>query len=1213
MKISRHFTKPGVDPFIDIPFESRTSKIVNPNGTAVFEMNNVMVPAQWSQVATDVLAQKYFRKAGVPAKLKPVDEPNVPKWLRRSVADGDESANPRGPETDSRQVFRRLAGCWTYWAWKGGYFKPTDAEVQAAMNEALSAQDEGEFMATCIAEENALAFHDEVLYTLAMQMASPNSPQWFNTGLHWAYGIDGPPQGHYRVNPDTGKCDKSHSAYEFVQAHACFINTLKDDLVGDGGIMDLWVREARIFKFGSGVGCNVSNLRGENEPLSGGGKSSGMMSFLKIGDRSAGGIKSGGTTRRAAVMRVCDMDHPDIEKFTTWKVIEEQKVADLVAGSKLIAKHIPRVMQACKNWHELRRPAKTVSADAEVKRQCKLAKQAGVPPQTVARALELAENGIYQMDTPVYTTDWDSEGYATVSGQNSNNSVRVPDEFMRALKADGDWDLVWRTEKVKAEAEGRKAKPCKTIKAKSLWDKIAYCAWACADPGIQFDTTIDDWHTCPKAGRQRATNPCSEFLWIDDSSCNLASLNLLTFYSTKSHTFNVAAYQHVARLWTLILEISVLMAHFPSAAIAQNSYDYRTLGLGYANLGALLMVQGIPYDSEEGRAWTAGVTALLHATAGCCSAEMARDVGPFEKYAENEQAMLRVVRNHATAGNVTESTTGIASWKGYEGLSINPVAFNDHMLPSYLDAAIKTGLAEMVELGVKHGYRNAQWTNLAPTGTISLQMDCDTTGFEPDFALVKFKKLAGGGYFKIVNQAVPAALSRLGYDSEQIEAIKAHIGGHGSLYASPVKALQPASLVAAGVKQAAIQKVEDALKSAFDIRFAFNTYTLGDEACKALGVSDEQMRDPGFDLLAHMGLTPAEVLAANRVCCGTMTIEGAPHIKPEHLAVFDCANKCGKDGTRFISPLAHVLTMASSQPFVSGGMSKTVNMPASSTIAEVAAIYQKAWELAVKCVALYRDGCKLSQPLNATSDDADAADMPDPVVATVERIVERVVERHPGRKPLPGRRQGWIQKATVGGHKLYLRTGQHKDGSLGEIFIDLSKEGAAFRSLMNCFAIATSLGLQYGVPLSEYVDAFTFTRFAPAGVVVGSERVKMSTSIVDYIFRELAIHYLDRNDLANVEAEDLRSDTVGKGLVESHMAVSGDSDTDNDSDTSDGSKVKVPPELKAKPANHKPMTTREIAKLKGYEGDPCSHCGQLMLVRSGTCLKCDQCGTTTGC
>jgi ribonucleoside-diphosphate reductase alpha chain len=813
--------------------------------------------------------------------------------------------------------------------------------------------------------------------------------------------------------------------------------------------------------------------------------------------------------------------------------------------------------------------------------------------------VEHGGDGVYEMEIPVYTTDWDSDGYGTVAGQNSNNSLRVPDEFMLAVGAGGEWSYYWRTEKRAAAEAGREPKPCKTVAARDLWKKIAKAAWACADPGIQYDTTIDDWHTCPAAGKQKATNPCSEFLWIDDSSCNLASLNLLRFYDATTGVFDVESYRHAARIWTVILEISVLMAHFPSAAIAQNSYDYRTLGLGYANLGAMLMVMGVPYDSDAGRDWTGAVTALLHGAAGAASAEMARDVGPFSKWADNRDAMLRVVRNHVRAGGVMFSADRGAF--DYDGVHMPPAPFTGKYVPAEVKEAVQTVLFDAYRGGEKWGYRNAQWTNLAPTGTISLQMDCDTTGIEPDFALVKFKKLAGGGYFKIVNQAVPPALKRLGYSESEIEGIVEHLIGRATLAGIPVPALTRESLAQRGVPGDAIARVEAALKSSIQLSFALNAYNLGDEAMAALGVTKEQAADWTFDLFAHLGLSKDDVAAADRHCCGTMTIEGAPHLKPEHLAVFDCANKCGKTGVRYISPQAHVLTMAAAQSFISGAISKTVNMPASATIEDVAAIYLLAWKSGVKCVALYRDGCKLSQPLNTGADEADGADdMPDPL-ATVEKVVERFVERHPGRKKLPDRRYGFTQKAKIGGHKLYLRTGEYRDGTIGEFFIDLGKEGASFKSLMNAFAISTSLGLQYGVPLSEYVDAFSFFRFSPAGVVEGSGRVKMSTSIIDYIFRELAIHYLDRNDLANVQPEDLNQDTTGDGKAEALTPASV------------AAGAATPPTVAGGATAKKPPTAAEIARLKGYEADPCSNCGQLMLVRAGTCMKCDQCGTTTGC
>ncbi|MBN9119740.1 MAG: HNH endonuclease [Planctomycetes bacterium] len=1685
MQITRRFTREGQDPFAGIEFAPRSSTIRNPNGSVVFEMTDVMVPAKWSQVAVDILAQKYFRRAGVPARLARVHEEDVPTWVQRSAPEADET--PTGGETDSRQVFHRLAGCWTYWGWKGGYFST---------------------------ERDARAFYDEVCYMLAMQMAAPNSPQWFNTGLHWAYGIEGPPQGHYFVNPLTQQLERSTSAYERPAPHACFIQQVSDDLVNDGGIMDLWVREARIFKYGSGTGSNFSALRGEGEPLSGGGKSSGLMSFLKIGDRAAGAIKSGGTTRRAAKMVVLDLDHPDIEEFVNWKVTEEQKVADLVTGSRLLNKYLNEIMRAV-HGHAVVEERYDPTKNAKMRKAVLDARAALIPENYIARVLQLAKQGWKSIEIDEYDTDWNSKAYYTVSGQNSNNSVRVPNEFMRAVETNGPWHLYWRTELERAKKEGRAPKAKKTLAARDLWDQISYAAWSCADPGIQFDTTFNEWHTCPVDGRINATNPCcvtgdtlvavadgrnavpikdlvgqevpvyawdhaakrttigrmwnigvkrrdarvfrvtlddgssfratddhlimlrdgsyrqvkdlragdslnpfhskvrrpkkvrtkrrfvftgrgwrvqyrwiwgaefgaqpdgfhihhrdfdslndtfdnlqlmpeeehealhrdqmlgdnnparrcmtdawranisaavsgeknphygvpqsaaarakmraasakrwadpaerakaadaakratdgaraaghrigrppkervqrccavcrqnfmtpregqlfcskacrysptalamvgakggpkklgralsaehraklsasgraaavpadkrraaldglrarclkaarllldagheptldgweglrdtahelgaahvpkresvarffgsdaelqehaalynhkvvsvefdgvedvydgtvdshhnfaivtsktaspvapkdfdysgcfihnSEYAFLDDTACNLASLNLITFFDTKSSKFDVEAYRHAVRIWTVILEVSVYMAQFPSQPVAQKSYDFRTLGLGYANLGALLMVQGIPYDSVEGRAQCGALTAIMHAGAYAASAEMAAEVGPFSRYHANRDHMLRVIRNHRRAAYN-------AAPAEYEGLTVFPVGIDARYCPPDLLAAARRESDRMLELGERHGYRNAQVTVIAPTGTIGLVMDCDTTGIEPDFALVKFKKLAGGGYFKIINQSVPPALAKLGYTQWQIEDIVRYSRGAATLHGCPH--VNPAALKAKGFTDDVLKKVELQLPGAFELPFVFNTWTLGEDFVKnTLKVPAEALASPTFDLLTHLGFTRQQVAEANAYVCGTMTVEGAPHLKLEHYPVFDCANKCGKTGKRFLSWESHIRTMAAAQPFISGAISKTINMPHDATVEDVKRAYLLSWQLMTKANALYRDGSKLSQPLNSVADSSEAAALaaivPEPEkaeepkapqVQVAERITERIVHRYIAkRRRLPDRRAGYTQKARIGSHKMYIRTGEYEDGTLGEIFIDMHKEGAAFRSMTNCFAIAVSLGLQHGVPLEEYVDAFLFTRFEPNGIVQGNPYIKMSTSIIDYIFRELAITYLDRKDLAHVLPEDLRGDAMHddedgpdfdaeevvstrtvdpkaapKGAIDhprsSHAKPGGGNGHKPGSDVipapaprdtnGNGSHAKangngngtavLPPRGSYAPVVGTQAEKIRQARQRGYEGDPCSNCGALMLVRSGACLRCDNCGQTTGC
>ncbi|WP_186393354.1 MULTISPECIES: vitamin B12-dependent ribonucleotide reductase [unclassified Pannonibacter] len=1244
MRIERRYTKDGQSPYAEIDFTTTTSEIRNPDGSVVFRLADIQVPAQFSQVASDILAQKYFRKAGVPARLKPVEENTVPSWLWRREADmAALEALPEGErfgsETDARQVFDRLAGTWTYWGWKGGYFD---------------------------GEADAQAFYDELRFMLATQKVAPNSPQWFNTGLHWAYGIDGPSQGHFYVDFQTGELVKSATAYEHPQPHACFIQSVEDDLVNENGIMDLWVREARLFKYGSGTGSNFSRLRSEGEKLSGGGRSSGLMSFLKIGDRAAGAIKSGGTTRRAAKMVVVDVDHPDIEDYINWKVKEEQKVAALVTGSKICQKHLTAIMKACVNCEADNGDCFDPAKNPALKREIRAAKKMMVPENYIRRVIQFARQGYTNIEFPAYNTDWDSEAYLTVAGQNSNNSVRVTDGFLKAVTDDGTWDLTARKD----------GKVMKTLKARELWEQIGYAAWASADPGIQYHTTINDWHTCPASGEIRASNPCSEYMFLDDTACNLASLNLMQF-RREDRSFDVDAYEHAVRLWTVVLEISVLMAQFPSKEIAELSYRFRTLGLGYANIGGLLMTSGIPYDSDAGRALCGALSAIMTGVSYATSAEMAGELGAFPGYGDNAAHMLRVIRNHRRAAH------GEAA--GYELLSTNPVPLDHASCPDkVLIERSKLAWDRALELGEKHGYRNAQVSVIAPTGTIGLVMDCDTTGIEPDFALVKFKKLAGGGYFKIINRAVPEALEVLGYKPSEIAEIEAFAVGHGSLDQAP--GVNPSSLKAKGFTEDSLAKLKGSLKSAFDIKFVFNRWTLGDEQLTALGVTAEQMNDPAFELLPFLGFSKAEIEAANIHVCGAMTLEGAPFLKKEHYPVFDCANPCGKTGKRYLSVESHIRMMAAAQPFISGAISKTINMPNEATVDDCKEAYMLSWRLALKANALYRDGSKLSQPLNSqliADEDEDAEEAVEAIAAKpaaakaeviAERIVERIIERTVrAREKMPDRRKGYTQKARVGGHKVYLTTGEYQDGRLGEIFIDMHKEGAAFRSLMNNFAIAISLGLQYGVPLEEYVDAFTFTRFEPAGMVQGNEAIKNATSILDYIFRELAVSYLGRHDLAHVPPEAIGNTGISAGASEgrgeqgvvSHGLVRGQTERfrlvsasgepagslagqsaahgtaaggiapavkgtatapiaqtsavatafARSGNTELAVKLETAPAPVAAPSSPSSLAAERIAqaRMKGYEGESCSECGNFTMVRNGTCLKCDTCGSTSGC
>ncbi len=1573
MKFTRTYSAPG-DPYAGLSFEPRTSRIVNPDGSVIFEAADVMVPSTWSQVAVDVLAQKYCRKAGVPTATTRVDEQGVPAWLQRSIADGPAlEALPRDAqfvsERDARQVFNRMAGCWTYWGWKNGYFD---------------------------SESDAQIYHDEMCAMLARQIGAPNSPQFFNTGLHWAYGISGPAQGHWFVDPADGVAQASPDTYSHPQVSACYILGIDDDLVNEGGIFDGVIREARIFKGGSGSGANFSKLRAAGEKLTGGGTSSGLMSFLKVFDRAAGAIKSGGTTRRAAKMVVLNADHPDIEEFVNWKVREERKVADLVIGSRVFERHLNAVISAA---HDTRVPEHArldPTLNAGLRHSIRDAIAAGIPSGAAQNALDYARQGYTHLEVEKYDTAWDSEAYITVSGQNSNNSVRLTNAFFDAIDRDEDWLLTARTT----------GDVVKRIKARDLWEQIGLAAWQCADPGLQFDDTIQEWHTCSNDERINATNPCvtgdtlistadgparirdlagkaafviggdgkphfvnrifstgtkpvyrlrtkagyeltltadhkvwtenrgdvpacelragdrialgasgfgsvslddrlalgigaavgdgcadlganpaliltmhedefpvlndiakainhvksqyqddarsrrpttvtipakgtgsristgnrrivdlfaryavldsgsaqkrftdavyeldrgttaavlrglftadgtvanygsksqyvsldscsltllkqtqhlllsfgikskiysnrrtnlvsncpdgkgglaaynvlqmhslrisrssrlrfareigfhvasrkaraltdlnllvssyadrptdefqsleplgelevfdltegdtshfvangllvhncSEYVFIDDTACNLASLNLVKFLKDDGN-FDEKRFAEATRIWTTTLEISVAMGQMPSRRIAEKNHGYRTLGLGYANLGTLLMRMGLPYDSEESFGWCGAINALQTGMAYRTSAEMAQKLGPFARFEPNRESMLRVIRNHRRAAYAVDPSE-------YEGLTVKPVTYMPTLFTEKTWALARKMWDEALSIGEVAGYRNAQVTVTAPTGTIGLVMDCDTTGIEPDFALVKFKKLAGGGYFKIVNQSVDAALHKLGYSQEQIDAIETYAKGTGRLDEAPH--INRATLKAKGFDEDAIARVDAALPTAFELPFVFNKFVLGEDFCKEkLGLTEDQLNDWNFSILRDgLGFSTRQIEEASAHICGRMTVEGAPDLKDEHLAVFDCATPCGKYGTRYIRPLAHVDMMAAAQPWVSGAISKTINFPQTATIAEVKEAYRYSWERMIKAVALYRDGSKLSQPLaasydlggDATDEEAAAAMQPQPFAQPLQ-IAEKIVYRYIAkRRSMPQRRSGYTQKATISGHKVYLRTGEYEGGQLGEIFIDMHKEGAAFRSLMNNFAIAISLGLQHGVPLEEFVEAFTFTRFEPNGPVIGHDHIKMATSILDYIFRELAVSYLGRYDLAHVQPS-MQMDAMGPEAQEEYIAE-------------EEAEVRVRPAGIAErlhpvsthlhpgheppsqplstsadaPSTPAPATARNgsgtatatlvrtqainASKAKGYTGNACSECGQLTMVRNGSCEKCDSCGATSGC
>ncbi len=1031
VSFARRYTVAGRDALADVVWERRQSIISNPDGSTVFKMDGAEIPAGWSQLAADIAVSKYFRRAGI---------------------HGDKTLG----ETSVRQLVHRIAHTLRTTGEKmGGYFA-TRADADT--------------------------FEAELTWLMVNQYGAFNSPVWFNCGLYHEYGIEGS-GGSFVWDPKLGTSIETKNAYEAPQCSACFIQAVQDDLMS---IYDLIKAEARLFKYGSGTGSNFSAIRGRQEKLSGGGTSSGLMSFLEVFDRAAGATKSGGTTRRAAKMVCLDMDHPEIVDFINWKVREERKVQALIAAG--------------------------------------------------------------------YDADFNGEAYRTVSGQNSNNSVRVTDDFMRAALSGGRWETRARTT----------GEVVDTLEAAELWQQIAEAAWACADPGLQYDTTINQWHTCANSGRINASNPCSEYMFLDDTACNLASLNLTKFLGADGE-FDIAGYRHAIEVFFTAQDILVDLSSYPTEAIANNSHRYRTLGLGYANLGTLLMLNGVPYDSAQGRAIAAALTAVLCGHAYVTSARLAAAKAPFDGYAKNREPMLKVMRQHQEAAYAIDRADCPESlWRA---------ACEDW------DLAVK--------LGTAHGYRNAQATVLAPTGTIGLLMDCDTTGIEPDFSLVKFKKLAGGGYFKIVNQSVPEALRRLRYSEAQISEIVAYVSGTNTLLTAPH--IHRSSLRAKGLTDAELDKVEQALPGVFDLGLAFAPWVIGKDAYARLGVSAEKLAEPGFQILRFLGFSPAEIEEAGDTIIGRMTIEGAPHLLEEHYAVFDCANRCGRTGQRYLAPMAHVRMMGAAQPFLSGAISKTVNLPNDATVEDVKQVYEEGWRLGLKAIALYRDGCKASQPLNSNNKSAS--------VAAEEKATPAVASAHPtsGRVRLPKKRHGFTQEAYVGGHKVFLRTGEYEDGTLGEIFIDMHKEGAAFRSLMNCFAMAVSVGLQYGVPLETFVEQFTFTRFEPHGVVTGHENIKFSTSIVDYIFRVLGVEYLRRYDFAQVRPAEAAEGAAAPALGTANPPV-------------------TTPLLTGRAQAGEAHQNALDAHLEEMMGDApvCDSCGHIT-VRNGTCYKCVNCGNSIGC
>ena len=1012
LTFGRHFTKSAVHPFDEIEWERRDAAIYSEKGNVIFKQDQVEVPAFWTQLATDIAASKYFRKAGVPD----VESEDSVRQLVTRVA---RTLRRAGEEI-------------------GGYFATSD---------------------------DAETFEMELTHILVTQRGAFNSPVWFNCGLWHEYGIKGA-GGNYHWDREAQKVNITQNAYQHPQNSACFIQSVDDSL---DSMLDLQKAEVRLFKYGSGTGSNFSKVRAKGEHLSSGGESSGVLSFLEGFDRWAGSIKSGGTTRRAAKMVILDMDHPEIVDYIDWKMKEEEKAKALIAAG--------------------------------------------------------------------YPADFNGEAYGTVSGQNSNNSVRIPDIFMDAYLQGKPWQTTYRTSGEVAEE----------YEAKTLMEKIAEAAWVCADPGVQFDDTIQKWHTCKQSDRIYASNPCSEYLFLDDSACNLASINLVK-YLNDDDTFDIDGFRATVRVFITAMEIIVSLSSYPTAKIARRSHEYRPLGLGFANLGALLMRLGIPYDSAEACSYAGAITAILSGQGYQTSAEIAKSIGTFSGYAKNQDSMLGVISMHRDAAYKIDATT----------------------CPSDLLEAAREDWDICLQKGEDWGYRNSQISVIAPTGTIALLMDCDTTGIEPEFALVKFKKLAGGGYIKIVNQSVRDALEKLGYIPQHIEAIVTHIVGTGTLEGTPY--INPESLKYKGFREEDIERVEEMLPSAFDLNLAFAPGFLGEECLERLGINVDKAASPDFDLLTYMGFNPSEIATAEEIICGTGTVEGAPHLSSKHYPVFDCAVQSGKHGTRFIHHMGPLKLMAAVQPFISGAISKTVNVPREATVDDIKELYVEAWRLGVKCLAIYRDGSKGSQPLS-TSSQQDAQG--------------EASERPIRRRRLADTRDSRTHKFSVGGHEGYMHVGFFEDGTPGEVFLTMSKQGSTISGLMDSIAILISVALQYGVPLESLVNKFSHVRFDPSGFTQDPD-IPMAKSIVDYVFRWLGKEFLPK---------EVQEDTMDVLELDDQLALPEETDLHAHGNNGDAN----------------PWADREkLITLRYGDAPPCHECGTIM-IRSGICYRCTNCGATSGC
>jgi ribonucleoside-diphosphate reductase alpha chain len=978
--IERTFSAEGINPFDRVKWEKRTAEITDDRGKVVFKQKDVEVPEFWSQLATKVVVSKYF-----------YGEQNTPER-----------------ESSVRQLIHRVCRTIADWGVKDGYFSQEDGEV----------------------------FYNELVFLSVNQYGAFNSPVWFNVGLYHQYGVGkNSTRGNWRFNPESGQCERPATQYDYPQCSACFIQSVEDNMES---IMNLASSEAMLFKFGSGTGTDLTPLRSKREKLSGGGRPSGPLSFLKVYDQVAGIVKSGGKTRRAAKMNTIRDWHGDIEDFIDCKSLEEKKAGALIAQG--------------------------------------------------------------------YDSSFNGEAYGSVKFQNENLSIRVSDEFMQAAVDGREW---W----TKAVTTG---KPLEKKNAADLLQKIAMGAWTCGDPGLQYDGTIQKWHTCKGTEAIHSTNPCSEYVFLNNTACNLASLNLVKFKNADG-IFDSKRFRAAVRVYLTAQEILVDNSSYPIARIAENSHVFRTLGLGYANLGSLVMSYGLPYDSDEARSLTGAITAIMTGEAYAQSARMAQVKGPFKGY---KDARCAGVEKTAAKDNVEPMQQVVAQHRQeVEKIQRYPKF-------EYLLATSRECWDEAIALGKKHGYRNAQVTVLAPTGTISFFMDSDTTGIEPDIALVKYKILAGGGNLKIVNQTVPEALTGLGYKGDEIRRIIDHVEAYDT--------------------------IEDVALTADDAIVKSSARQKGDVAASGL--------------------------------------------KPEHLPVFDCAFKAAR-GTRSLHYTAHLKVMSAAQPFISGAISKTVNVPNNCTADEIRNVYIEAWRMGLKCVAIYRDGSKMSQPLNTAKQATEEAETLKQTVAKLQTEIDslRALIGQPVRRRMADTRTSITHKFDIAGHEGYFTVGLYDDGTPGEMFITMSKEGSTIGGLMDTIATLTSVSLQYGVPLQDLVRKFANQRFEPSGYTKNPQ-IRLATSLVDYIFRWMGINFIPGyEDNAKGNGDGTPAGHTIKPLHAELTAVRA-----------------VAPLSATVPAGAGVSAISESVAHFQMDAPFCSECGT-RLVRSGSCFRCPNCGTSLGC